>query len=305
MKKVYTIILILIFAMSLSSAYANDITNSSDENPVIDSDSDDSVSNDYKNFTELNEEIDNSEDTINLTCNYNYESSDSTVNLNKSITIDGQNNTINVKEQPSAFTMNESNVDIVFKNLIIEESNNRTFDVNAENISVTFNDVVFMPKSEEPIQIEIEEEPEEPLTYSGEIHIQIKQLAESIVGESKGIEAAKKIAVWVKNNIKHETRAGFYQSPMKTLKRKAGNCCCHTDLFIQMCDAVGLTEKHEICYVHTGRLTFGYRHFFATFDGVCVDTDGDVINPWGHAVISGRGIYNIIKYPVLPLPRAY
>ena len=140
--------------------------------------------------------------------------------------------------------------------------------------------------------------------YTGEITTPIKKLAKSIVGDSKDIVAAKKLAKWVSKNIKHETAPGFYQSPEVTLKRKIGNCCSKTDLFLQMCVAVGVNKKHKLYYVHVGTMKFHKRHFFAMIDNTVVDVDGPK-NPWGHANIGKNKVYQITEYPYLPLPRKY
>lgn len=141
--------------------------------------------------------------------------------------------------------------------------------------------------------------------YSGIISKKVKEKAKNIVKNSTGIPAAKKIAKWVGKHIKHETRAGLYQSPVRTLDRQKGNCLCQTDLFFQMCDAVGVTEKYELYYVWVGGEKFGKRHFFAKINGKYVDVDAKPNNPWGHASFGKRTIRTTSKYPKLPLNRKY
>lgn len=141
--------------------------------------------------------------------------------------------------------------------------------------------------------------------YSGLVSDKVKKKAKSIVGNSTGIAAAKKLAKWVGKHIKHEKREGFYQSPAKTLKRKRGNCCCQTDLFLQMCDATGVTSKYTCQYIHVGTMKYGKRHFFARVNGVDVDCDAKRKHPWGHAAYKGRTIKSRKTYPNLPIARKY
>lgn len=141
--------------------------------------------------------------------------------------------------------------------------------------------------------------------YSGLVSDKVKKKAKSIVGNSKGIPAAKKIAKWVAKHIKHEKREGFYQSPATTLKRKKGNCCCQTDLFLQMLDATGVPKKYTCQYIHVGTMKYGKRHFFARVNGVDVDVDAKKKNCWGHASYKGRTIYSRNTYPKLPINRKY
>ena len=144
------------------------------------------------------------------------------------------------------------------------------------------------------------------INYSGLISDSVRKMAKKIVGNSTGIPAAKKLAKWVARNIKSESRAGFYQSPATTLKRKRGNCCSHVDLFFHMCDAVGVTRKYNLYYIHVGTMKFGKRHFFGKINGVYVDPASRFKdNPWGHAGFGHRSIYQTKKYPELPLPRKY
>jgi len=130
-------------------------------------------------------------------------------------------------------------------------------------------------------------------------------MAKMIVGKSNDIDAAKKLAKWINKNIKHEVEAGFYQSPTETLKNRKGNCCCHAELFLQMCDAIGLTKNHRLGFIHVGTMEFQHRHFFAIFDNICVDCDCIFSNPWGHGKFSGRDVYQVTMYPLLPLKKTY
>lgn len=140
---------------------------------------------------------------------------------------------------------------------------------------------------------------------SSPISKNVTKTAKEIAGNSTDIEAAKKLANWVGANIEHETKAGFYQSPDDTLKRKTGNCCSQTELFLQMCEALNITHNHKAYIVHVGSERFHERHFFAMIDNTFVDVDTQVDNPWGNAETRDDTYYCITEYPILPLTRQY
>lgn len=139
--------------------------------------------------------------------------------------------------------------------------------------------------------------------YSKKLSNTIINKAKNIVGGSTGLSAAKKIAKWISKNISWEDRDGFYQSPETTLKRKKGNCCCQADLFIQMCDATGVTSKYKIRYVHIHKGKNG--HVFAKINKKYVDTC--LKNPWGHYKTGkyGKPPGHQTVYPRLPFERNY
>lgn len=249
------------------------------------------------NFTQLNHEIENSRDYLNLTKDYTYVEGEEEITINKSMTIDGNSHFITVNT--TIFEI-EDNTTLFFKNInfiILDEFNITThsnitlFDCRFD-LNNTFDCVC-------PLNYDNSYSP------TGNISSDIVILAYSIVGDSKDIAAAKKLAKWVGQNILHETREGFYQTPSETVLRKLGNCCSQTDLFLQMCDAIGLTKTHKLSYVHVGYINFGDRHFFAMIDNVIVDVDAKPNSPWGRASFSSGDVFSIIPYPMLPLQRSY
>lgn len=250
-------------------------------------------------FTELDDLIDQSDNIVYLTQDYEAIGGEDNLTIAKSVTIYGNNHTLNCKNSSIIIDTNDSQ--IIFKNITFKDASFIIGDV--QNVNVMFQDHVF----ENQIQVEdiIVNKVELRLTTTGTIDKKIKQLALSIIGNSKDLAACKLLAVWVGKNIKHETRAGFYQSPLTTLNRKLGNCCSQTNLFLQMCEAVGLTKTHKFYFIHTGKADFGKRHFFAMVDNLVVDVDAKSSNPWGHASISNNEIYRVTEYPYLPLLREY
>lgn len=164
-------------------------------------------------------------------------------------------------------------------------------------------DQIFPIFEEIPSELEVFCEDQTNLNTTGKISKKIKLLAKQIVGKTKGIEAVKKLAIWVSKNIVHETAEGFYQSPLTTLQRKLGNCCCHSELFLQLCASLGYTNQFDMYIVHVGTMEFGKRHFFTVVGNLCVDTDRR--NPWGRGGGVNKQVYSITKYPYLPLIRKY
>lgn len=248
--------------------------------------------NSTNNFTELNQIINESDAYVDLTADYKGINED--LVISKSVEIDGNGHIVDCKRSP--VIINASNIlfkNITFKNLRID------FKGNFSNL--TFIDCNIMKNFKSP---SVKADPYFKLDKTGNISKKVKRLAKHIAGDSKGIAACQKLAKWVSDNIKHETKAGFYQSPDKTLKRKRGNCCSKTDLFLQMCDAVGITKNHKLYYVQVGE-KFHHRHFFAKVDNAFVDVDSKYNDPWGHVCVGNMKLNKITPYPYLPISRDY
>lgn len=283
-KKIILICILIFVLSNLSFVSAENVT-------------DDSLS-------QLNGLIDSNVE-INLTKNY-YTYENNYIKLNKPISAYSENHTFDGDDIKGVIEIN-NNVSLVFKNTTFKNINKKIFNITSNNtLNITLIDCkIITNNTYTPIELILPKIKDTNMSYSGEISDNIKKLAQNIVGKSTDIEAAKKLAKWVKNNIAHETRAGFYQSPDTTLLRGIGNCCSHTDLFLQMCVAIGLDKTHKIGYVHVGTERFHHRHFFAIIDNIVVDTDCGYSNPWGHASIGERPVYCITMYPEIPLTRNY
>lgn len=255
-------------------------------------------------FDDLNYEISNSNGVLNLNESYKSTSSDDNIKLFKNIILNGNGNYINGGSSEYVFELIEdTNYTIIIKDIIFENFNKifNTLQTQITVVDCDFNDVnddyivsIVLRSSEDSVQ-----------GYCDAPSDEIIEKAKSIVGIYTGIDAAKKLAKWVKKNIKHETKAGFYQSPDETLKRKVGNCCSQTELFLLMCIAVGIDKECKLSFVHYGKMIFKQRHFFALVDNVCVDVDGGYDDPWAHGVNFNRNVYNITEYPLLPIARNY
>ena len=208
-------------------------------------------------------------------------------------TIDNVNSTFDINTENNELDLTIKNVN--FKNLIITEKSIK------HPYNITLINCNLIPK--EYTQFIMAECYYSNVTRSGNISPFVKEVAELIVGESTGIDAIKKIAIWISKNLKHEKKAGFYQTPETTLLRLTGNCCSLTDLFFHMCDALNLMENHTFYYVHVGTLKFRERHFFALVDNIPVDVT--LKNPWGRGGFYNRTVINISPYPILHIPREY
>ena len=255
---------------------------------------------DAGNFTELNALINDTDDSIDLANDYVHVDGDEDVVISKSVQVNGNNHTINSEESSIVIDANDSSVvfdKVNFLNPHFEISNSTTLNVTFINCNFNSTNCSSYP----PVNITQFDE----LNTTGEISPMVRQLAKSIVGDLKGYEAAYQLAKWVGTNIEHETASGFYQTPDTTLARRLGNCCSQTDLFLQMCVAVGVNEEHKLYYVHVGAYNLGQRHFFAIIDNILIDVDARPTHPWGRASIGDRSLYRVTEYPYLPLPRMY
>lgn len=121
----------------------------------------------------------------------------------------------------------------------------------------------------------------------------LKKKALSIVGDSTGLDAAKKIAKWcgTKKNFKYANYANFQRKAAKAYKMKSANCCDSTRLMLSMMDAVGCNEKLKLQYVHCHNSSAHKGHVFAKIttrstgkyryvDPCCKLENGR--NPWGN-----------------------
>lgn len=290
--KKYFLILTLIFAVfSISCACADNST-------------DFLTDDDYGSFSELNEKI-ASQDIVELDKNYMHDCSDNNLTITKSVTMDCKGHTIHFNDSDTLHINSTEKLDITIKNATFRNLTKISFEDNLTH-NMTLIDCYFMDVKNNQLS------PENPFenivantTTTGNISYLVRELATLIVGNTTGLDAAKKLVSWIGKNIMHEGKSGFYQSPAETLFRGVGNCCCQIDLFLQMCEVVNITRDHEVYYVHTGYEKYGTRHFFAVIDNICIDVDKYPEDPWGHCQINREIIYTLTKYPYLPLIRGY
>lgn len=101
---------------------------------------------------------------------------------------------------------------------------------------------------------------EKTRTSSYTINKNVKELALKIVGDSKGLAAAKKIAAWCgnRNNLDYDNYGNFLRSPKTVMNRKAANCCDSTRFMFTLMSAAGCEETLKLEYVHTKNGQWGH-----------------------------------------------
>ena len=142
------------------------------------------------------------------------------------------------------------------------------------------------------------------------INAQVKQQALSIVGNSTGLAAAKKIAAWCghKKNLRYDYYANFHRSAKTVMNMKYANCCDSARYMLTLMAAAGCSEKLKLEYVHVVRGNEG--HVFAKVttrssgkwryvDPVLKFENGR--NPWGHWYKGcGTTVAHVTEWPRLP-----
>lgn len=126
------------------------------------------------------------------------------------MTIEGNNHTIdNIN---STFDINTENnelkltfLNVNFKNLIFTEKNIKN------HYNITLINCNLIPK--EYNHFISAECYYSNVSYSGNVSKFVKNIAKLIVGESTGIDAIKKIAIWVSKNADHEKKPVFTKLP--------------------------------------------------------------------------------------------
>ena len=130
-------------------------------------------------------------------------------------------------------------------------------------------------------------------TSSFTVPTKITKQALSIVGNSTGLDAAKKIAAWCgnKNHLRYDNYANFRRKPTGVLNKHKANCCDSTRFMLTLMAAAGCDEKLKLEYVHCHNSAANKGHVFAKIttkssgkwryvDPVLKTQNGR--NPWGN-----------------------
>lgn len=132
----------------------------------------------------------------------------------------------------------------------------------------------------------------------------IKKLAVSIVGDSVGLAAIKKICTWMDHNISYAKYKNFVRSPEQVYKHKSANCCDGTRFFFEVADAAGCCEYFDLYYVHVQCPKFGHVYGYVktkkTGKWRYVDHASDSHIAWGYVIRSCPKGKPKSKYPNLP-----
>lgn len=89
-------------------------------------------------------------------------------------------------------------------------------------------------------------------TSSSNIPKKVREQALAIVGNSTGLDAAKKIAKWcsTRKKFKYDSYANFRRKPSGCLTKRKANCCDSTRFMFALMDAAGCREHLKLEYVH-------------------------------------------------------
>ena len=86
------------------------------------------------------------------------------------------------------------------------------------------------------------------------------------ITSATGNSAIKPIWQYCYSKIKYVYRKDFYQSAEKTWSSKKGNCCCQTEVLLNLLNAKGVTDLHY-CHSHNSK----GGHVFAKVNGKYLD----------------------------------
>ena len=111
-----------------------------------------------------------------------------------------------------------------------------------------------------------------------------------------GDACIKPIWKWVAENIHRTDTPHFYQSAEKTWKTSKGNCCCKTEVMLNLLDAKGITD---LKYMHSHNKKGG--HIFAKVNGFYVDPSSKSESRGWHNYIRTYGSpYESSNFPKKP-----
>ena len=104
-----------------------------------------------------------------------------------------------------------------------------------------------------------EEEGDDTEGYSGEVSDDIAKAAKQICkGKKTCLDKAKAIWKWCHDNMSYEGYSNSQKGAEGCFKSRAGNCCDHANVVVQMCKAVGV----KVAYEHSGTC-YGTGHVWA------------------------------------------
>ena len=116
------------------------------------------------------------------------------------------------------------------------------------------------------------------------------------ITSATGSDAIKPIWKYVAS-FKQSSTPDFYQSASKTWSSKKGNCCCKTEVMLNLLLAKGITDLQ---YIHCKKKS-GEGHVFAKVNGFYVDPSTSSEARGWHNYIKGYGsIVHITTFPNKP-----
>lgn len=104
------------------------------------------------------------------------------------------------------------------------------------------------------------------------------------ITSATGNSAIKPIWQWCYSELKYVYKKNFYQSAEKTFSSKKGNCCCQTEVLLNLLNAKNVSDLHY-CHSHNSK----GGHIFAKVNGMYLDPTtkngyGNYIKTYGSPV---------------------
>ena len=113
------------------------------------------------------------------------------------------------------------------------------------------------------------------------------------ITSATGNSAIKPIWQYCYSKIKYVYKKNFYQSAEKTWSTKKGNCCCQTEVLLNLLNAKGITDLHY-CHSHNSK----GGHIFAKVNGMYLDPTTK--NGYGNYIKTYGSPIKITDFPNKP-----
>lgn len=113
------------------------------------------------------------------------------------------------------------------------------------------------------------------------------------ITSATGNNAIKPIWQWCYSQLKYVYKKNFYQSAEKTYSTKKGNCCCQTEVLLNLLNAKGVTD---LKYCHSHNSSGG--HIFAKVNGMYLDPT--TRNGYGNYIRRYNPIVKVTDFPNKP-----
>jgi len=134
----------------------------------------------------------------------------------------------------------------------------------------------------------------------GKLSKKVKNQALAIVGNKTGYSAIREISKWMDKHIGYVGYYDFQRSPDTVLKKKGGNCCDQTRLFLQLCDGAGLTEYYKLYYCHVPGHVYAIVESKKTGKRTYVDCASSYHASWGYVCQGYAHGSPTSRYPTKP-----
>ena len=113
------------------------------------------------------------------------------------------------------------------------------------------------------------------------------------ITSATGNSAIKPIWQYCYSKIKYVYKKDFYQSAEKTWSTKKGNCCCQTEVLLNLLNAKGVSDLHY-CHSHNSK----GGHIYAKVNGMYLDPT--TRNGYGNYIRTYGSPIKITDFPNKP-----